>query len=107
MAAVYHFKLCRAILVGFRNQLRRDGVCKDVFVGMLESGMEGEEVPAVLPCFHLTNDKGSILKVQIESDKVFPGRLDRTATGPGFGEGCEEEGIGILRWQGCMGVTTH
>ena len=71
MAAVYHFKFCRAILVGFRNQLRKDGVCKDGFVGMLESGMEGKEVPAVLPCFLLTNDKGSILKVQIEIDKVF------------------------------------
>ena len=71
MAAVYHFKLCRAILGGFRNQLRKDGVCKDGFVGMLESRMEGEEVPVASPCFLLTNDKGSILKVQIESDKVF------------------------------------
>ena len=96
MAAVYHFKLCRAILVGFRNQLRRDGVCKDGFVGMLASAMEGEEVPAVLPCFHLTNNKGYILKVHIESDKVFSGRHDRTATGPGVGEGCEEEGIIML-----------
>ena len=71
MAAVYHFKLCRAIRVGFRNQLRKDGVCKDGFVGMLESGMEGQDLPAVLPCFHLTNDKGSVLKVQVEGDKVF------------------------------------
>ena len=28
-AAIYHFKLCKAILRGFRNQLRRDGVCQD------------------------------------------------------------------------------
>ena len=71
MAAVYHFKLCRAIPVGFRSQLRKDGVCKDGVVGMLRSGMEGQEVPAVLPCFHLTNDKGSILKVQVEGDEIF------------------------------------
>ena len=58
MAAVYHFKLCRAILVGFRNQLRKDGVSKDGFVGMLESGMERHEV---WPCFHLrtTRDPSS------------------------------------------------
>jgi hypothetical protein len=29
MAAIYHFKLCRAILVGFRRQLKADGICKD------------------------------------------------------------------------------
>jgi hypothetical protein len=28
-AAIYHFKLCRAILVGFRNQLKVDGCYKD------------------------------------------------------------------------------
>ena len=77
MVAVYHFKLCRAIIVGVRNKSRKDGVCKDGFIGMLESGTEKQEVPAVLPCLHLTNDKGSILKVQVEGDNVFrDGRLD-------------------------------
>ena len=71
MAALYHFKLCRAIVVGLWNQLRKDGVSKNGFISMLESGMENREVPAVVPRFHLTNDKGSILKVQIEGDKVF------------------------------------
>ena len=71
MAVVDHVKFCRAILVDIRNQLRKDGGCKDGFVGMLESGMERQEVPAVLPCFHLTNDTGSVLKVQVEGDKVF------------------------------------
>ena len=37
MAALYHFKLCRAILVGVRKQLKKDGVCKEGFVGMLEA----------------------------------------------------------------------
>ena len=33
--------------------------------------MERQEVPAALLCSHFTNDKGSILKVQVEGDKVF------------------------------------
>ena len=37
----------------------------------------------------------------------FPGQLDRTSTGPGVGEGCEEEGVAVFRRQGCMGATTH
>ncbi len=37
MAGIYNFKLCRAILVGFRRQLKADGLCKDGFVGMLEA----------------------------------------------------------------------
>ena len=44
---------------------------KDGFIGMLESGMEKQAVPAVLPCFHLMNDKGSILKVHVKGDKSF------------------------------------
>ena len=71
MAAVYHFKFCRAILVGFRNQLRIDGICKDGFVGMLEGSMEREDVPAVLPCFNLTNGKGVSIKAQIEGGQIF------------------------------------
>ena len=45
---MYHFKLCRAILVGFRRQLKRNGICKDGFVGMLESKMEKTEVQPIL-----------------------------------------------------------
>ena len=71
MAAVYRFKLCCVLRVGLCNQLRKDGVARDGFIGMLESGMKKQEVPAVLLCFHLTNDKGSILKVQVEGDKTF------------------------------------
>ena len=40
MAAIFHLKLCKAILVGFRRQLQADGVCKDGFIGMLEAGQE-------------------------------------------------------------------
>ena len=69
MAALYHFKLCRAILVGFRNQLKKDGVCKEGFVGMLEACPE--EVPATLNCYSLTSSSGHVLKVQIENDQIF------------------------------------
>ena len=60
-AAVYDFKLCRAILVGFRDQLRADGLYKDGFIGMLED--RGDK-PDLLPILHLTTESGAILKVQ-------------------------------------------
>ena len=44
MAAVHHFKLRRAMLLGFRRQLQKDGVCKDGFIGMLEAGLERESL---------------------------------------------------------------
>ena len=44
LAAMHHFKLYLAILVGFTRQLKRDGICKDGFVGVLESTMEKTEV---------------------------------------------------------------
>lgn len=37
LAAVYHFKLCRAILVGLRRQLDRDGRTKPGEIGMLDT----------------------------------------------------------------------
>ena len=47
-------------------------MCNDGFIVMLESEMEREVGPAALPCFHLTNRKGSVLlKVQVEGDKIF------------------------------------
>ena len=45
MAALYDFKCCRAMLVGFRNQLNKDGVCKEGFVGMLEACPEKFQRP--------------------------------------------------------------
>ena len=67
MAAVYRVRLCRAILVDFRNQLKHDGVYKDGFMGMLEAGQETESLPA----FKLTNDLGDILHVRVEEQKMF------------------------------------
>ena len=40
LAGVYHFKLCRAILVWFRRQFHHDGKCREGFVGMFNSDME-------------------------------------------------------------------
>ena len=70
MAALYHFKLCRAILVGSRNQLKKKGMCKDEFGGMLDAGFEREEVPAIVSCFNLVSSSGQVLKVQVENGKV-------------------------------------
>ena len=67
-AAVYDFKLCRAILVGFRNQLRVDGIYKDGFIGILED--RGER-PDLVPMLCLTASDGSILRVQVQDSEVF------------------------------------
>ena len=71
MAAVYDFKLCRAILVGFRKQLQKDGLCKDGFTGMLEASMEREETPLALPCMLLSGKNGEVLKVQVSNSETF------------------------------------
>ena len=69
MAALYHFKLCRAILVGFRNQFKTDGVCKEGFVGMLEACPD--DVPATVDCFSRTcKSDGRVLNVQIENAQI-------------------------------------
>ena len=54
MAAIYHLKLCRAILVGFRRQLKAHGIGKDGYVGMLEASQENSEVVSPLPFFMWT-----------------------------------------------------
>ncbi len=104
MAALYHFKLCRAILVGFRNQLKKDGVCKEGFVGMLEAC--SEEVPATLSCYNLTSASGHVLKVQIDNDQIF--KDDLNGRFPiHFGESSEEERARLFRRQGRVGVEAH
>ena len=79
---MYHFKLCRAILVGFRNQLRSDGICRDGYIGMMEASMEDEDVPTVLPCFNLTNGKGISVKVQVEGGQIYKDDLTGQALDP-------------------------
>ena len=67
MAAIYHFKLCRAILMGFRDQLRKDGTYVDGFVGLLESRAEREQ----LPVYKLTDVDGAIFHVQVEDEPIY------------------------------------
>ena len=61
-AAVYDYNLCQAILRGFGDQLRVDGLYKDGFVGMME---DGGDKPDLVLVYHLTDARGAVLKVQI------------------------------------------
>ena len=45
MAAVYHVKLCRAILVGFRRQVQKVGTDKADVLGMLDKWLETDQLP--------------------------------------------------------------
>jgi len=81
MAAMYHFKLCKAILTGFRDQLRADGTYKDGFVGLMQAGQEREAMavmsvqvaPEVVDdkVYRLKDKKGSIMNVQISSEVIY------------------------------------
>ena len=64
---MYHFKLCRAILVGFRKQLTVDGTCKEGFIGLLGASMERTEV-APARCM---NYGGQILEVEIGGGLIY------------------------------------
>ena len=65
LAAMYHFKLCRAILVGFRRQLQCDGVCKDGFIGMLDGRMENMET---LPMLHIGDQ---VYKIAVDNGPIY------------------------------------
>ena len=67
MAAVYDFKLCLAILVGFRDLLRSDGLYEDGFIGLMDSRFEKEHMPV----YHLADDNGQVLNVQREDAEIF------------------------------------
>ena len=67
MAAAYHFKLCRAILVGLRQQPQKDGICKDGFAGVMEKDPE----PQQLPICSFTNNIGEVLNIRIDSDEIY------------------------------------
>ena len=68
MAAIYHFKLCRAILRGFRKQLQRDGVCRDGFIGMLDARLEEDTVPV----FSISGEKiRDVAYVKIEEEATY------------------------------------
>ena len=68
---MYHFKLCKAILFGIRDQLRADGTYKDGFVGLMESGQERESMAVDDMVYGLKDKHGAIMKVQIGADVVY------------------------------------
>ena len=70
MAAIYHFKLCRAILVGFRRQLQADGKCKDGFVGLVEPELE-DNMSRVLPVLTVSDKRGNKVQVKVENEKEY------------------------------------
>ena len=63
MAAIYHFKLSRAILVGFRRQLKADGICKYGCFGMMEA-------EPTVPLLHV-GLCDHILDVEIDGGTVY------------------------------------
>ena len=63
MVAIYHFKLCRAILVGF-------SICRDGFVGMLEAGQEKTEVMSTLLLLHVGLGH-QLLDVDVDGDVIY------------------------------------
>ena len=70
MAAIYHLKLRRVILVGFRRQLKADGICKDGAVGMLEAGQEMTQVMHILPLLHVGLGD-HILDVEVDGGVIY------------------------------------
>ena len=54
--------------MGFRDQLRCDGLYKDGFMGILED--RGEK-PDLIPVLHIGASDGSILKVQVQDSEIF------------------------------------
>ena len=68
MAAVYPFKLCRAILVGFRNQLRADGKFEDGFVGVLDSFDKEQEL---FETYRISDASGAVFQVKIAHETEY------------------------------------
>ena len=78
---MYHFKLCKAILTGFRDQLSADGTYTDGFVGLMQAGQEREAMavmsvqvaPEIVDdkVYRLKDKNGSIMNVQITSEVIY------------------------------------
>ena len=68
MAAVDAFKLCRAILVGFRNQLRKDGKYTDGFIGVMESFDREQET---YDTYRLCDSSGAVFHVRVANEATY------------------------------------
>ena len=101
MAAMYHFELCRAILVDFRRQLKAGAVCGDGFVGMLEAGQEKTEVMPILPLL-LVGLGDHILDVEVDGGVIYRDDLTGQILDPKLVRLAPVEGPGFLRVQTCV-----
>ena len=79
MAAIYLFKICRAILVGLRKQLKADGLCGDGYVGLLEAGQEKTEDP----CYHV-GYASQVFEVEIDGTSIYRDDLSGRPLDPKF-----------------------
>lgn len=68
MAAVYSFKLCRAILVEFRNQLRADEKYEDGFVGIMESFDREQET---FDHYRLCDTSGEVFHIRVANEPIY------------------------------------
>ena len=71
MAAIYPFDLCRAILTGFKAQIRCDGRMSPTSVGLqslMGSDME-DEVP--LTMLEAGNSYDELLRFKVDNEEVF------------------------------------
>ena len=57
-------------MVGFRRQLKADGICKDGYVGMLEASQENSEVVSPLPLLHV-GCGDHLLDVEIDGGVIY------------------------------------
>ena len=66
LAAIYNFKLCRAILAGFRKQMTMDGRCEVGMIGLQPEAERCDEMPLLHVGF-----TGAVYKVQAERENVY------------------------------------
>ena len=96
MAAMLHFKLCCAILVGVRNQLTHDGKCKEGFIGMLDSNLERTDVTAQMPLYNIQH-AGEVFEVQSDGDAIYRDDLTGQVVGSRSRQSGQAERARLLR----------
>ena len=93
---MYHFKLCRAILVGFRRQLQSDGKCGAGFVIMLNSCMQNCKVLPVLQIGY--GDR--IFEVKIDDDTIYRDNLTGRVLDPSLVSVARKKKLDLLEAKG-------
>ena len=70
LAAAYHFKLCRAILVGLRRQLDKDGVCRQNEGGVTDGSWESDAGCRV-GFYRLQMGELAVLNIKVADDVQY------------------------------------